>query len=338
MIRPLDMTPEALGRAVAAAGQPAYRADQLAEWVYRKGATDPAKMTNLPRSLAGQVQVLSSRIVGRAHASDGTRKLLVEFDDGACVETVLIPGARRVTACLSTQVGCAMGCTFCASQIGGFVRNLTAGEMLQQVLHLQASSSRRVTHVVFMGMGEPLANYAETVAALRSIVDPRRLGLSQRRVTVSTVGLPKAIRRLARENLSITLAVSLHAANDAIRRELIPAARQASVAEILDAAEVFYRARKREVTLEYVLLGGVNDSRLCAEALARAARRLRCNVNLIRYNQVESLPYRRPSQSATEAFAERLRRRGVNVQVRRSRGLEVAAACGQLQRQRTGKQ
>ena len=338
MIRPLEMTPQALRRAVAAAGQPAYRADQLADWVYRRGVTDPAKMTNLPRPLAAQVRVLSSRVVGRAQAGDETIKLLVEFDDGACVETVLIPTARRATACVSTQVGCAMGCTFCASQVGGFSRNLTAGEMLQQVLHLQGASGRRVTHVVFMGMGEPLANYAETVAAIRAIVDPRRLGLSQRRVTVSTVGLPKAIHRLAREDLSITLAVSLHAANDAIRRQLIPAAQQASVGEVLDAAEAFYRARKREVTLEYVLLGGVNDSRLCAEALARAARRLRCNVNLIRYNPVESLPYRRPSQSATEAFAERLRRRGVNVHVRRSRGLEVAAACGQLRRQRTGKQ
>jgi 23S rRNA (adenine2503-C2)-methyltransferase len=244
----------------------------------------------------------------------------------------MIPTERFATACLSTQVGCAMGCAFCASGMGGLERNLTAGEILEQVLHLQQACGRRITHVVFMGMGEPLANYEAVVAAVRAIVDPRRFGISARHVTVSTVGLPKQIRRLAGELLPVSLAISLHAPNDALRRQLIPSAARFPIDEILAAAHEFFQSRKREVTLEYVLLGGLNDTNVCAEALARLAGRLRCNVNLIRYNPVESLPYRRPSQAAVQAFAQRLRRKGVNVQVRRSRGLDAQAACGQLRR------
>jgi 23S rRNA (adenine2503-C2)-methyltransferase len=189
-----------------------------------------------------------------------------------------------------------------------------------------------VTNVVFMGMGEPLANYKATVSAVRALIDPERFGISARRVTVSTVGLPGAIRRLARTDIPVTLAVSLHAPNDVLRRELIPAAGAASIEEIIEAAGAFYQHRRREVTLEYVLLAGVNDTPVCADALARIAGRLRCNVNLIRYNPIESLPFERPGRRAVQAFARRLRRRGVNVHVRRPRGLDAAAACGQLRR------
>lgn len=331
--RLMDMTVDELGLAAAELGEPRYRADQLADWVFAKGVTDTREMSNLPAGFAGKFDVLTSRVEARRRAGDGTTKLLLCCEDGAHVETVLIPDRKRATACLSTQVGCAIGCSFCASGLGGLERNLSGGEILQQFLHLWQQTGRRPTHAVFMGMGEPLANYDATVAAVRGLIDARRFGLSARRITVSTVGLPRQMRRLAAENLAITLAISLHGPNDALRRQLIPAADRAGLEEILSAAERFYCSRKREVTLEYLLLAGVNDTKVCAEALAQIARRLRCNVNLIRYNPVPALKYARPSAAAVEAFARRLRRRKVNVQVRRSRGLDADAACGQLRRQ-----
>jgi 23S rRNA (adenine2503-C2)-methyltransferase len=210
-------------------------------------------------------------------------------------------------------------------------RNLSAGEILEQILHLQIACERRVSHVVFMGMGEPLANYRATLSAIRAIVDPRRFGISARHVTVSTVGLPKQILRLGRTNIPVTLAISLHAPNDQLRRQLIPGA-PATIEEIVEAAREFFQSRKREVTLEYVMLAGVNDTPLSADALAKIAKQLRCNVNLIRYNTVATLPFTPPSRAAVRAFADRLRRRGVNVQIRRPRGLDATAACGQLRR------
>ena len=225
-----------------------------------------------------------------------------------------------------------MGCVFCASGLDGLQRNLSAGEILEQVLHLRQATGEKVTNAVFMGAGEPLANYDATVAAVRALIDPKRFALSARKVTVSTVGLPKQIRRLAGEDLPITLALSLHAPNDALRRELIPAAARFALDEILAAAETFYQSRKREITLEYALLAGVNDTNVCAEALAKIAHRLRCNVNLLGYNPVASLDYRSPGQAGVQAFARRLRQRGVNVNVRRSRGADADAACGQLRR------
>ena len=347
-LRLLEMTVDELRRAVATMGHKPYRAEQLADWVYKKAVTDPAGMTNMPRAILERFEILPSRIAARADSRDGCAKLLLDLGDGRQIETVLIPSAQRATACVSTQAGCAMGCAFCAtgmdtvggrgpeSPAGKVGRlNLTGGQIVAQLLHLRQATGQAITNVVFMGMGEPLANYDATVAAIRAIVDPERFGISARRVTVSTVGLPRQIRRLARENLPVTLAISLHAPNDAIRRQLVPSAATWSIEEILAAAEEYYRARKREITLEYVLLAGVNDSAICAEALAQIARRLRCNVNLLLYNPTASLPFERPSQAATSLFAQRLARGGVNVHVRHSRGLDADAACGQL-RHRTG--
>ena len=331
----LEMTLEQLCEAAVAAGQPAYRAEQLADWVYRKGVTEARQMTNLPAGFVERFAILTSRVVKESPSRDGAVKLLLEFEDGQQAETVLIPTARRATACLSTQIGCGMGCAFCATGLDGFRRNLTASEILQQILHLRRAAGRRVTHVVFMGMGEPLANYEATMAAVRAIVDPQRFGISARAVTISTVGLPKQIRRLAKEDLPVTLAISLHGPNDALRRQLMPLAARYSLEDILAAAQDFYASRKREVTLEYVLLGGLNDTNVCAEALAQIARRLRCTVNLIPYNPVASLPYRRPAQAAGKSFAERLCRRGVRAHLRRERGLDVDAACGQLRQRLT---
>ncbi len=326
----LDMSIEQLTLAVKEAGFDAYRAGQLVDWVYKKGVTDQAEMTNLPTGLGKQFPATNSKVLARSLSHDGTLKCLIELHDGERIETVMIPTASRVTVCLSTQAGCAMGCGFCASTIGGLKRNLTAGEILQQLLHLRRESGQAITHVVFMGMGEPLANYDATVAAVRAIIDPQRFGISARRVTVSTVGLPRQICRLAEENIPITLAISLHAPNDALRNQLIPASTRTPLADILAAAEEYFRKTRRLVTLEYVLLAGVNDTSLCARALVKIARRLKCKVNLIRYNRVEMLTFNMPTKEAVQKFAEVLRHGGVKVTVRKSRGLDADAACGQL--------
>jgi len=332
----LDLTPEQLAAEIAEIGQPAYRVTQILDWVYKKGATDMAAMTNLPAAIKQHFTVLTSRVVSKAESTDGTIKLLVELADGGRIECVMIPTEARATACLSSQVGCGMECMFCASGMNGLERNLSTGEILEQILHLQKESGRRISHVVFMGMGEPLANTEAVIAAIHAIIDSARQGVSARHVTLSTVGLPKQIRRLAAEELPITLAISLHAPNDALRRELMPKAAQVPLEDVLAAAEEFYQSRHREITLEYVLLAGVNDTNVCAEALARIAGRLRCSVNLIRYNPVPELPFDRPSNTTLQAFADRLAKRGVNVQIRRPRGIDADAACGQLRRRLDG--
>lgn len=334
--RMLEMTIGQLREQLKQWGEKPFRADQLANWVYRRGVTDPQEMSNVPSRLAERLGILTSRVAARVDSPDGVAKLLMELEDGLSVETVLIPTADRATACVSTQVGCAMGCAFCATGLDGLARNLQAGEILEQLLHLRQATGKAITNVVFMGMGEPLANYDATVRAVRAIVDPERFGLSARHVTVSTVGLPDGIRRLAKENLPITLAISLHAPNDRLREELVPAARVAKIGAVIAAAREFYQARHREVTLEYSLIRDVNDSLDCAEQLADLAGRLRCNVNLIRYNPIAQLPFAPPDERQVDAFAGRLRLRGVNVTLRRSRGRSADAACGQLRRATTG--
>lgn len=329
----LDMTLAELTEALTRMGQKAFRARQILSWIFGRGVCDFEKMSDLSAELradlAKEFAILTGQVVSRSDSSDGVSKLLLQWPDGQSVETVLIPADKRACACVSTQVGCSLECTFCASGQGGLVRNLTAGEIIEQIVQLQLAAGQKITHVVFMGMGEPLANYDATVAAIRAIVDPARMGISARRVTVSTVGLPRQIRKLAREDLPVTLAISLHAPSDALRRRIMPKA-SSSIDEIVAAANEFFQARKREVTLEYILLEGVNDTNVCSEALARIAHQLRCNVNLIRYNPVSSATYAAPSQAAVKMFAQRLQRRGVNVQVRRSKGGQADAACGQL--------
>jgi 23S rRNA (adenine2503-C2)-methyltransferase len=245
------------------------------------------------------------------------------------------PTRQRRTVCLSTQVGCDVGCRFCASGIGGAQRNLSVGEVVEQALrvaqHLEEQGDR-LSHVVFMGMGEPLANYDVTVAAVRHLNAQWGLGLAQRRITVSTVGLPTQIERLSQEGLQITLALSLHAPNDELRRDLIPWATGVPLARLLKACESYFRSTRREVTLEYCLLADTNDSQEHAAQLAAIARRLQAHVNLLLYNPVENLPFSRPSEARAHGFLAELRRLGVNAHLRQSRGLETDAACGQLRR------
>ena len=272
-------------------------------------------------------------------------------------ECVMIPsldpeggGAPRRTACISSQVGCPVGCAFCASGLGGLEGNLSAGRIVEQVWLLNrlvgmppadsgvAATPRpseqgepRISHVVFMGMGEPLANFSNVVKAIRTLTAPWGMAISARRITVSTVGLPKAIERLAEQlELPVTLALSLHAPNDALRRNLIPWAEYTTIAELLAACRKWFEKTGREITLEYTLLGGVNDRPEHASELAQVARTLRANVNLIRYNEVAGLPFKRPTTEAVREFQRLLRARQVNTHIRRSRGRDIAAACGQL--------
>ena len=324
-------------------GMPAYRADQLLKWVYQQSVDDVEEMSNIGREhrqvVAERLRLGSGRVVKDQEATDGTRKLLVRWDSGTGGETecVSIPAQKRRTACVSTQVGCAVGCKFCASGLEGLAGNLSSGQIVEQIWRLnQLDPAQRVTHVVFMGMGEPLANYAELVKAIRTIMAEWALHLSGRRLTVSTVGLPAQMRRLASEGLPVTLAISLHASNDRLRRELIPWAESVSIRQLIEAGRYYFDTTGREVTLEYLLLGGVNDRPEHATQLADVARQLRCNVNLIAYNPIEGLPFKQPADDTVARFQSLLQRAGVNTQLRASRGRDIAAACGQLRRQAAG--
>lgn len=339
----LGATPDERRALVAELGLEPYRAAQLGRWVWEKGAASVEAMTDLSKEarqrLSSRAMVRGGQVADISRAGDGTSKLLIRWTDGACVECVWIPDERRHTACLSSQVGCPVGCRFCASGLEGVERNLTAGEIVEQAMQIRAllPPGERLSNVVMMGMGEPLANYAAVVKAIRLLnaPPPDGMGIGARRITLSTVGLPAQIRRLAGEGLSINLALSLHCPDEKLRRELIPWGRGVPIRELIDACVFYFERTGREVTLEYVLLEGVNMEPLHAAQLAAICRRLRCNVNLLRYNPVPGLPYRRPAAETAFAFQRLLRDKGVNAHIRRSRGVEADAACGQLRR-RTG--
>jgi 23S rRNA (adenine2503-C2)-methyltransferase len=331
--RLLELTFDELEDAIVAMGQKPFRAKQLAQWVYQKNVTDPDAMSNVPNALVEGFDILTSHVIERADSEDGTVKLLLALEDGQTIECVAMPTTKRVTACLSTQVGCGMGCRFCASGADGLIRNLRSGEILEQIIHLSRAVGRRVSNVVLMGMGEPLANFKPTLDAIYGMIDPDRFDLGGRHITLSTVGIPHQILRLADEALPITLAISLHAPNDTLRRQIIPSAQETTIIQILKAARVFYQARKREVTLEYVVLAGLNDTDVCADELAKLAYPMRCNVNLIAYNAQPDDEFRSPTQVEVKAFARQLEKRGVNVTIRKSRGVDITAACGQLRQQ-----
>lgn len=332
---------------------PRFAAEQMARWVYERGVVDPAQMTDLSKlareMLAREMVFLQGRVRQHQLATDGTQKLLIAWppsstagpDSAATLEQidpserrtecVMIPTEDRRTACISSQVGCPVGCRFCASGLGGLEGNLTRGRILEQVWQLaRLPDVTRISHVVFMGMGEPLANFAAVTDAIRILNAPWGFGISARRITVSTVGLPASIRKLCDFEIPVTLALSLHAPTDAVRRQIIPWAEYSTIKELLDAAQEWFDRTGREITLEYILLGGVNDQVDHASELARLARSMRANVNLIRYNEVAGLPFARPRDEDVLRFQQVLRERGVNTHIRRSRGRDIAAACGQL--------
>jgi 23S rRNA (adenine2503-C2)-methyltransferase len=302
--------------------------------VQAHGAADYDAMTNLPKALrarlAERLPVRPTTVVGSHDSGDGTRKLLVGLPDGERVECVLIPEEPRRTVCISTQVGCGVGCVFCASGAEGVIRNLDAGEIVAQVLHARDAWGERPTHVVVMGMGEPLHNVPALTHALRIIQDPEGLDLGARRITVSTSGPRAGFEELLAQGLKVKLAISLHAPTDELRRELVPRGGTGSIAELRRMADRWFDATGRDVTFEYVLIDGVNDGDAHAKALARLGGSHR-NVNVIPMNPVPFAPdLRAPTPERLESFLAILRRAGVVVHARRQRGDDVAAACGQL--------
>ena len=343
----LELDLEGLIGVMEELGQPAYRARQVYRQIWQRGALDPTEMSDLPRELRAQLAARSGAeptpLATQTSADGSTTKALVPLADGEMVETVLIrhdphaqgnrssPTQRR-TVCLSTQAGCAMGCTFCATGAQGFRRQLTVGEVLVQTLLARRwarGEGDELTHVVFMGMGEPLANYEVMSAALTRLSEADAFGLSPRRLTVSTVGLPAQIRRLGEDHPQVNLAVSLHAADAELRRELVPVP-TATPREIVAAAREHSNRTGRRVTFEYVLLAGVNDSRARARELADQIAGIRCQVNLIPFNPSPGVVGQRPTRGTTLGFQEALIDRGIATNVRVEKGRDIAAACGQL--------
>jgi 23S rRNA (adenine2503-C2)-methyltransferase len=321
---------------------PGYRGRQLRDWVFGKLIANPGEMSNLSKpdrqKLQGAIDFGLGKVLQQQDSADGTRKLLIGWPDLAMAEAVIIPDGPRRTACLSSQVGCPVGCRFCASGMQGVKQNLSADRIVQQVFLLNralAGAQERITHIVFMGMGEPLANYANVIKAVRILHDPECFNIGARKITISTVGVPPRMRQLAEENLPLNLAISLHAPDEALRKQLIPWAEHFALDDILEAARYYFRQTGREITLEYILLAGVNDQPQHARKLAAICKTLRANVNLIRYNEVEGLPFARPDGQVVVTFQSILRNHGVNAHVRKSRGRDIDAACGQLRRKET---
>lgn len=323
---------------LASEGQPAWRAAAIRRWLFERRAPSFEAMTDLPKRLRERLaethRLWTTKVAAHQRSADGTEKLLLEFADGNRVECVLLRDGSRRTVCISSQVGCAMGCVFCASGIDGVVRNLTSGEIVEQLVRLAAllPAEERLSHIVVMGMGEPLANLDRLLPALAVARAEDGLGISHRRITISTVGLPPAIDRLIALDAGYNLAVSLHAADDELRTRLVPVNKAIGIAEVMDAADRYWEASGRRLTFEYVLLGGVNDSEADADNLVTLLGGRAVLLNVIPYNAVEGMPWKEPSRRSLDRFLEILTSAGVNVQVRRRKGADIDAACGQLRR------
>ncbi len=327
------------------ANEPAYRADQILTWIYRDRKADWSLMTNLPEQLRNRLASFFSldlpRPVKETGSKDTTRKFLFAIEAGDQVETVLIPASPalygsssdRRTICISTQVGCAYGCRFCASGLDGWKRNLTAGEIVGQFLSVESASGESVQNLVFMGMGEPLANFSSLMRSIDILNAPWGIGLGARHMTVSTSGLAPRIRDLADQPRQIRLAISLHGATDEVRDRIMPVNRKYPLAELLDACSYYVSRKKQRLSFEYILIRGINDSEEDASALARVTRPLQAKVNLIPYNRVDGLEWERPSVEAQDRFLKILHAASISATIRREKGHDIAAACGQLRLQ-----
>ncbi len=325
-----------LEAALVARGFERFHARQLYRWIHRRGVTDVAQMTDLSRRLRAMLEqdclIRTPRVVGDERSTDGTRKLVLELVDGRRIESVFIPDTPAMTFCISTQVGCAMACGFCLTGRMGLVRHLTAGEIVGQVRVLAAATGLLDSpfNIVLMGMGEPLHNYDQTMKALRMLHAEQGLAVSPRRVTLSTVGIVPAMRRLADEPLMPNLAISLHATTDEQRTALVPPNRKYPLAEILETCRTFPLKKRSRITFEYVMLADVNDTPEDARRLARLLAGIKAKVNLIPLNPAPGIPYARPSDERVDRFAAILAERHLTVSVRKSRGRDIRAACGQL--------
>jgi 23S rRNA (adenine2503-C2)-methyltransferase len=361
----LDLSQDGLAQLLASWGQPRFRTDQIWEWLYKKLAADPTGMTNLPKDLRERLTVATRvnplQLMHQQQSSDSqTVKWLFRLPDGPTIETVLMLYDERRTVCVSTQAGCAMGCIFCATGQAGLARNLTGGEIVAQVLaaarwvadgagqkskhetmatpmgRSASSSDLRLTHIVVMGMGEPLANYNHTWAALRRITDSDAFGLGARHITLSTVGLPQGIRKMAEEPLQINLAVSLHAPNDDLRTQLVPVNHRYPITELITAVKDYVARTHRRVTFEYALMDGINDTPTLARQLAALLNGVLCHVNLIPLNPIAESPYQPSSPENAAAFRHILEVKGIPTTMRIRRGIDIDAGCGQLRRRVSG--
>jgi 23S rRNA (adenine2503-C2)-methyltransferase len=315
-------------------GIPAFHARQVFRWFWKRGVGDFEAMTDLGRQLRARLAedftFITPAVVQHRVSEDGTQKFVLRLDDGKLIESVFIPDTPAQTFCVSTQVGCAMGCAFCLTGKMGLVRHLTAGEIAGQVRHLAHELHLPDFNIVLMGMGEPLHNYDATMKGLRIISDEHGLGVGAKRVTLSTVGLVPMLEKLAQEELMPNLAVSLHATTEEQRAAIVPPARKYSLQDILDACRRFPLSKRGRITFEYVLLAGVNDSIADARRLGKLLAGIKAKVNVIPLNEAAGIPFDRPSDSRVDDFARALAERGVTVSVRKSRGRDIRAACGQL--------
>ncbi|MFQ5882493.1 MAG: 23S rRNA (adenine(2503)-C(2))-methyltransferase RlmN [Candidatus Methylomirabilales bacterium] len=332
----LDFTLPELREWLTGLGQPPYRAGQIFRWLYKLQVQDIRAMTDLPRALRAlleaRIRISRVGVVAVQSSRDGTRKFLLRLPDGEQIEAVLIPEARRLTACISTQAGCAMGCRFCLTATMGLRRNLRPAEIVGQVMALRdtLAPGEQITHIVLMGMGEPLANYTATEKALQILITKAGLGFSPRRITLSTAGVVPGIRRLARSGFGVNLAVSLTATTDEIRSRLMPVNLRYPLRKLLQACREFPLPPRRRMTFEYVLMAAVNDHDEDAHRLARLLRGIRCKVNLIPLNEAPAIPFRRPSRQRIETFQKVLEQAGYITTTRESRGEDISAACGML--------
>jgi len=332
----LDLSPAEMEALAESLGAPPYRGRQLAQWIFVKGVTDLDAMSDLPKdfraALAARASLELPEVERRTPSQDGSQKLVLRYGDGARVQAVLMPDGDRLTLCVSTQVGCGFACAFCYTGTMGLERNLSAGEIVAQVMVAREglAADLRITHIVYMGMGEPLANYTATVKSLRLLTDPQAFAFAPRRITVSTVGLVSGIERLAKENLRVNLAVSLHATSNEIRDRIMPVNRGFAIEELLAACRRFPLPFRQRMTFEYVLLDGINDSAEDARRLVKLLKGIRGKINLIPFNDWEGSSFARPPLARILDFQTVLLEHGIRATVRWSKGEDIGAACGQL--------
>jgi len=338
----MDLNIAETGELVAGLGEPGYRAGQIYRWVHQKGAVEFSQMTDLPLELKKKLQSVSIpgglEIQSRQNSVDGTVKYLFGLRDGNAVESVFLPHDYGNSVCVSSQAGCRMGCRFCASAIGGLVRNLSAGEIYAQVMGIQVDTAERISSIVVMGSGEPMDNLQAVVKFVNMVTSSDGLHIGVRHITISTCGVVPGILQLAKLKLQLTLSVSLHAPNDQVRDRIMPINKKYPIAVLIEACRSYTAATTRRVTFEYALVGGGNDSPEHSAELGRLLKGLLCHVNLIPLNPVEEREYRKPKPGRVQAFKETLEKMGIPVTVRREMGTDIDAACGQLRRRAIGKQ
>jgi len=329
-----NFTPEEFKKELEKISEPSYRAEQIFSWIYKKGACDFSAMNNLPKVLKDKLSeyyyIGAIKPLKHLKSIDHTEKFLFELEDGNLIETVLIYAWKRETLCISTQAGCKFACSFCASGMNGFKRDLNVSEILSQILSIEHNLKHKITNFVFMGMGEPLDNYENVSKAIKIMNSKKAMGIAARRITVSTSGIIPGIEKFKELGLQVNLSISLHAANDELRSRLMSVNKKYPLEELLNSCEDYMENGGRMLTFEYIIIKGINDSQKDINELVRAARRLKAKVNLIAYSPVPGLNYEAPFEEDVKVFEDKLLKRGVNVTIRDSKGKDIMAACGQL--------